>query len=164
MRPAAPYERALMRNWIRHIDDRIHNLIIFNWRHHLQRVATRWSDAQLAAKLQNIPSEERRQSWLRVARRPYTEEERAEARGKLVTLLDRMETALEPSGWLVGDAYSIADIAAVPFVKRIEEEIAPDQVTPQAHPHVARWWAVIQARPAFARAEIGPFLDAPDPI
>ena len=40
-----------------------------------------------------------------------------------------MEEALKPSGWLVGKAYSIADIAAAPFVKRIDEEIAPDEVT-----------------------------------
>ena len=162
LRPLNPYDRALMRNWIRHIDERIHNLIIFNWRHAFQGVASRWSDAELAAKLASIPSKERQESWLRVARHPYTEDERAEARAKLVALLDRMEAALVPSGWLTGDAYSIADIAAVPFVKRIEEEIAPDQVTTDAHPLVTQWWARIQARPAFARANIGPFLDAPE--
>ena len=70
-----------------------------------------------------------------------------------------MEDALKPSGWLVGKAYSIADIAAVPFVKRIDEEIAPDEVTANKHPRVTEWWTKIQARPAFARANIGPFLD-----
>jgi glutathione S-transferase len=159
LRPASPYDRALMRNWIRHIDGLIHNLIIFNWRHHLQQVASQWSDDELAAKLKNIPSKERQESWLRVARKPYTEEERAGARTKLIGLLDKMEEALAPSGWLVGDAYSIADIAAVPFVKRIEEEIAPEQVSAQSHPRVTEWWAAIQQRPAFARANIGPFLD-----
>jgi glutathione S-transferase len=70
-----------------------------------------------------------------VARKPYTEEEREAARTKLrQSLLDRMEDALKPSGWLVGRAYSIADIAAVPFVKRIDEEIAPDEVTAERHP------------------------------
>jgi len=73
-------------------------------------------------------------------------------------LLDKMEETLIPSGWLVGSAYSIADIAAVPFVKRIDEEIAPDQVSEKAHPRLAAWWARIQARPAFARANIGPFV------
>jgi glutathione S-transferase len=63
-----------------------------------------------------------------------------------------------PSGWLVASVYSIADIAAVPFVKRIDEEIAPDQVSEKTHPRVAEWWANIQARPAFARANIGPFV------
>ena len=161
LRPETPYERALMRNWIRHIDGLIGNLIIFNWRHHLQKTAERWSDEELAERLKNIPSKERQEAWLRVARKPYTEEERDAARGKLVTLLlDRMEEALKPSGWLVGKAYSITDIAAVPFVKRIDEEIAPHEVTASKHPRVSDWWAEIQARPAFGRAKIGPFLES----
>jgi glutathione S-transferase len=149
-----------MRNWIRHIDGLIHNLIIFNWRHHLQKVASQWSDEELAEKLKNIPSKERQESWLRVARKPYTEEERDAARAKLVLLLDKMEDALDPSGWLVGKAYSIADIAAVPFVKRIDEEIAPDEIGAKKHPRVSDWWTEIQARPAFARANFGSFLDS----
>src|SRR5258707_6804868 len=160
LRPDAPYERALMRNWIRHIDGLIHNLIIFNWRHHLQKVASQWSDEELAEKLKNIPSKERQESWLRVARKPYTEEERDAARAKLVLLLDKMEDALEPSGCLVGEAYSIADISAVPFVKRIDEEIAPHEVTAKKHPRVTDWWNSIQARPAFERAKFGAFLDS----
>jgi glutathione S-transferase len=83
------------------------------------------------------------------------------AREKLVTLLlDRMEGALKPSGWLVGKAYSIADIAAVPFVKRIDEEIAPHEMLANKHPLTAEWWAKIQPRPAFARANFGPFVES----
>ena len=160
LRPDAPYERAQMRNWIRHIDGLIHNLIVFNWRHHLQKVASQWSDEELAERIKNVPSRERQEAWLRVARKPYTEEERDAARGKLVTLLDKMEEALTPRGWLVGQAYSIADIAAAPFVKRIDEEIAPDQMTAPKHPRVNDWWAKLQARPAFARANFGPFLES----
>ena len=48
-------------------------------------------------------------------------------------------------------------LATVPFVKRIDEEIAPDQVSEKQHPRVVDWWARIQARPAFARVNIGPF-------
>ncbi len=158
LRPDSPYERALMRNWIRHIDGMIHNLIIFNWRHHLQKVAQQWSDEELAERLKNVPSKERQESWLRVARKPYTEDERDAARAKLVQLLDKMEEALNSGGWLVGRAYSIADIAAVPFVKRIDEEIAPDEVTAQKHPRVTEWWIKIQARPAFVRAKFDPFI------
>ena len=85
-----------MRNWIRHIDGLIGNLIIFNWRHHLQKTAQQWSDEELAEKLKNIPSKERQEAWLRVARKPYTEEEREDARAKLRhALLDRMEHALK---------------------------------------------------------------------
>jgi glutathione S-transferase len=159
LRPADAYGRAQMRNWVRHVDGLIQNLVVFNWRHHLQQVAQQWTDDELAAVVARIPSKERREAWMRVARRPYTEEERDEARANLVKLLDRMEAAItESGGWLVGDAYSIADIAVVPFVKRIDEEIAPDEMGADRHPAVAKWWADIQARPAFAQARIGPFL------
>jgi glutathione S-transferase len=159
LRPESAYDRALMRNWIRHIDGLIGNLIVFNWRHHLQKTAEKWTDEELAAKLKNIPSKERQEAWLRVARRPYTEEDRAAARDKLTTqLLDRMEESLKPSGWLVGGVYSIADIAATPFVKRIDEEIAPEEVTAKKHPRVADWWTKMQERPAYARAKFDPFI------
>ena len=160
LRPDDAYERAKMRNWIRHIDSLIGNLVIFNWRHQLQKVAQKWSDEELAEVIRKIPSPERKEAWMRVARRPYTEEERDEARAKLIGLLDRMEAAMDPHGWLVGDAYSIADIAAVPFIKRIDEEIAPDQMTEAKHPRVAAWWTAIQARPAYGRAGIGSFIEA----
>lgn len=160
LRPDNAYDRATMRNWIRHIDERIGNLIIFNWQHHLAKTASQWTDAELAEKMKNIPSKERQEAWLRAARRPYTEEERAGARAKLVELLDRMERTLGETPWLAGQTYSIADIGAVPFVKRIEEEIAPDEVTVAKHPRVTAWWAAIQARPAYERAKIGPFLSS----
>jgi glutathione S-transferase len=160
LRPEDAYGRATMRNWIRHADERIGNLIIFNWQHHLAKTASQWSDAELAERLKKVPSKERQEAWLRAARKPYTEEEKAAARAKLVEMLGRMEKTLAETAWLAGPRYSIADIALVPFVKRIDEEIAPDAVTDAAHPRVTAWWKAIQARPAFARAKIGPFLDS----
>ena len=60
LRPETPYERALMRNWVRHIDERIHNLIVFNWRHSFGAIASRWTDVELDAVLARVPSKERR--------------------------------------------------------------------------------------------------------
>jgi glutathione S-transferase len=158
LRPDDAYSRALMRNWIRHVDGLIGNLIVFNWAHGMAQIAQKWSDAELAEKLARVPSKERREAWLRTARKPYTEEERGEARDKLKTaLLDRMEEALASSGWLAGNRYSLADIGAVPFVKRVEEEIAPDEMTKARHPRVVAWWETIQARPAFKVARIEAF-------
>jgi len=102
LRPDNAYDRATMRNWIRHVDERIGNLIIFNWRHSLQKVAEKWTDAELEEHVKKIPSKERQEAWRRVARRPYTEEERAGARAKLVKLLGRMETTLKETAWLAG--------------------------------------------------------------
>ena len=60
---------------------------------------------------------------------------------------------------VAGERYTIADIAQVPFVKRIDEEIAPDEMKPDKHPRMAKWWAAIQARPAFERARIRGFVE-----
>ena len=91
-------------------------------------------------RLEKIPSKERQEAWLRVARRPFTQDEEAEARRKLVLLLDKMEASLKQHAWLVGESYSLADIGVVPFVKRIDEEIAPDEVSENKHPRVLAWW------------------------
>ena len=57
LRPDTPYERAEMRNWIRHIDGLIGNLIIFNWRHHLAKTASQWSDAGTRREAQEHPEQ-----------------------------------------------------------------------------------------------------------
>jgi glutathione S-transferase len=158
LRPADPYQRAEMRNWIRHADERIGNLIIFNWKHSLAKTASQWSDEELAERLKKVPSKERQEAWRRAARRPYTAEEEGEARRRLVLMLDKMEASLGRHAWLVGDTYSLADISVVPFVKRIDEEIAPDEVADSKHPRVLAWWQRVQSRPAFAEARIGPFV------
>jgi hypothetical protein len=59
LRPDDAFGRATMRNWIRHADERIGNLIIFNWVHNLAKTASQWSDAELAERLKKIPSKER---------------------------------------------------------------------------------------------------------
>jgi glutathione S-transferase len=159
LRPADPYLRAEMRNWIRHVDERIGNLIVFNWKHSIQKTASQWSDEELKERVAKIPSKERQEAWMRVARRPFTKEEEDTARAKLVVLLDKMEANLKQHAWMVGSSYSLADIGVVPFVKRIDEEIAPDEVSEKKHPRVLAWWTAIQARPAFTEAKIGPLVD-----
>lgn len=155
--PRDPYDMAMTRNWVRHVDGLITNLIRFNWRHSLAKRAEKMTEDELSEMLKRIPSAERREAWIRAARKPYTEEELAESRAVLVDLLDQMEGMIE-NGWLIGGAYGLADIAVAPFVRRIDEEIAPDAMSPDQRPKVAAWWAALQARPAYGRADFGPFV------
>lgn len=160
LRPSDPYERAVMRNFVRWTDEKsLPNLLILNWSIALQPGASQWSDAQLQEKLARIPTAERREAWIRIARQPYTEEEKAAALGKLLQLVDKMEQMLAASTWLVGDRYSLADIAAVPFIARIDE-IAPESLGADLHPRVHAWWAAVRQRPAFAEARFDRFDDA----
>ena len=59
-----------------------------------------------------------------------------------------LESVIPASGYLVGDAYSHADIAvASPFVNAAHCGIAPDAAT---HPKLSAWVAAMHARPSFA--------------
>ncbi|WP_197021927.1 glutathione S-transferase family protein [Sulfitobacter sp. 20_GPM-1509m] len=161
--PSDPYDLAQMRNWVRYVDGLIGNLIRFNWRYTIQDRAAKLSESELQALLDKIPSAERREAWLRVARKPYTAEELDQARDNLVAMLDRMEEMMV-DGWLVRGGFSLADIAVAPFVKRISEEIAPDELLHEKRPKVTDWWARLQSRPAYIRARFDPFLSVdPDP-
>src|SRR6478609_1465514 len=157
LRPADPYQRALMRNFVRWTDEKsLPNLLILNWSLMLQPAARQWSDQELEQKLQRIPTPERREAWVRIARKPYTGEEKAQALAKLLELVDKMEAMLQDSPWLVGGAYSLADIGAVPFIARIAE-LEPACLTAAAHPRVHAWWQAVQQRPAFAAARLQRF-------
>lgn len=156
LRPADAYDLALMRNWIRYVDGLITNLIRFNWRHSLAKRAAQMTEAELEAMLKNVPSAERKEAWRRAAREPYTEAELDESRGHLLAMLDRMEVMIR-DGALIGGRYGLADIATAPFVRRIEEEIAPDALS--SRPNCADWWQRLTSRPAYARADFAPFVD-----
>ncbi len=160
LRPADAYARAVMRNFVRWIDEAcLPKLIVFNWSISMQPVAGQWDDAKLAERLARIPTAERREAWTRVARKPYTDDEKAEAMTGLLKLLDKMDAMLaeSPHGWLLGEGYSIADIAAVPFVMRISELNAPALAE---HPQVVDWWQRVRQRPAFKLARIEPYEDS----
>jgi len=166
LRPADPYDRAQMRNFVRWTDERVlPALLRLNWSQMLQPTASRWSDAELAERLRRIPTAERREAWARIARRPYTEDELAEARATLVSLLDRLEALLADTHWLIGGAFSLADIAATPFVARAVE-ILPDalghaEADVPPRPRTAAWWDAVRARPSFAAARLQPFAEVP---
>jgi glutathione S-transferase len=159
LRPEDPYARALMRNFVRWTDDKVlPQLLILNWSQMLQPAAQRWTDQELQDKLQRIPTAERREAWLRIARKPYTEDEKAHAREVLRELVTRMEQLLQGAPWLMGERYSLADIAAAPFIARIAE-IDPEALDLARQPRVHDWWQRVQLRPAFAVARLQRFGD-----
>ena len=159
LRPTDPYELAVMRNFVRWTDEKsLPNLLILNWSIALQPGASQWTDAQLQEKLARIPTAERREAWVRIARKPYSEEEKAAALQKLLLLVPKMETMLGESTWLIGDRFSLADIAATPFIARIAE-LAPESLSAASNPRVHAWWQEIQRRPAFAEARFDRFDD-----
>ena len=67
-------------------------------------------------------------------------------------VLKDMNTALDDNEWLAGAQFSLADIAMIPYVTRLDR-LGLDEMWAQ-RPSVARWFEAVQARPSFASAVI----------
>lgn len=161
--PADPRQRYEVRLFSIYIDGTCLPAVQkHNWMRRMRPVAMKWSDEELEARLAAIPTEERRKVWYKMARDPYTDEELQTALDVLIDMTDRIEAGVRDGDWIVGNAYSLADIAAVPYVRRVEE-IAPDALNAARRPGVADWWARIKARPAYAKAHIGGYDEQSDP-
>lgn len=76
---------------------------------------------------------------------PYAIERYTNEANRLLQVLD---THLQGRDFIAGDAYSIADMAAYPWIGVYDK--APIDMTP--YPEVQRWHASIKARPATERA------------
>lgn len=153
--PRDPGERHDMRLWGAYIDQTCLPAVQkHNWMVLFHPFARNWSDDELEARLAAIPTIERRNTWRRMAREPYTPEELDTALDVLRDMMDRIEARLQSRAWLIGDAFSLADIAAAPYVVRFTE-IAPTELA--RWPMAAEWWSRITARPSYAQAVMGPF-------
>ena len=79
--------------------------------------------------------------------------------GDLFTLkrmLDDMQEALEQTKWLAGDSYSLADIALLAYVDRLER-LSMSGLWADRAPLVGKWLAAAQARPSYAQS-IDPYI------
>ncbi len=151
LRPASPEARARMRLWTRRIDEGVHvasrtvGVCIVN-RH-----------IYAAKKPEQI---KQYYAGMRDTVRRSNDQVNIEGGldspllpGAVATfrkLFQDMDQTLAQSEWLAGDSYSLADIALVVYVRRLESfMMAPlwDDLT-----HLNAWYRRIEARPAYDRA------------
>jgi len=163
LRPTDPMLLYQLRVFAKYVDDDCLPAVQHpNWMSKMHPMARQWSDEELQRRLAAIPTAGRRRLWYRMAREPFTTDEMEAAFAVLRDLLDRIETMTAESGWIIGDSFSLADIAAAPYVKRLEEE-EPHQLDPSSRPRTVDWWSRVQARPAYAGAGIGDYMAQSDP-
>ncbi len=151
LRPADAAGRADMRMWMKFQDDVLYNAqrpATFNLMVK-QRLAS-LSDAEIQGLVARHPSPQRAQHFLTWARGPIDEKVVAEARQNIDGVFARLETRLANAAWLAGSTFSLADLAYMAFIERIEILGFAESWTKR--PGTARWAAALKARPSFARA------------
>jgi glutathione S-transferase len=79
----------------------------------------------------------------------FSKKEFDEAYGRMDYVFARSEAALADGPYLAGNAYSLADIAILPYIYAFRE-VRPELMT--AHPRVGEWYERVMARPAVQAA------------
>lgn len=152
LRPDGALPRARMRTWMRRIDDSVQRAI------GNLSMGIYIRDAHLAK-----PPEERAAYFARMPDRDRAERQQvAIANGTygpqfavavrvLSQFVDDLDRALDGHEWLVGGRFTLAEVAVVPFVTRLEMVAMDALWTGGRRPRVQAWWDRLQARPSWQR-------------
>lgn len=81
------------------------------------------------------------------------------ARREISLALDLLERALAGRSFLVGDAYSLAEVSYLPTLQLLHDTRQADLV--EARPSLRAWWLRIQARPSWQAVLAAEPLDMP---
>ncbi len=150
--PADPYRRAVARLWMKKIDDYLHaacSTVTFATAN--RKALLQLSPEELEARFQRMPDPAYRERQRLGVAHGLDAPHVALAVRQHDKYLGEMEAALRDSLYLAGDAYSLADAAATPYVNRAEM-IGMDALWVGQRPRVAAWLARVRERPSFERA------------
>jgi glutathione S-transferase len=153
--PASPGDRAAVRIWTKAVDEELHPACsaityIVSHRHAILRNGVDSFEAFLqAGSTEGITARTLKWQWI---------EKGIAAPGAADKIrlydgyLHQMEKALGQSEWLVGDTFTMADIAMAPYVNRLAA-LAMESIWAKGRlPHVERWFDRVRARPTFEAA------------
>jgi glutathione S-transferase len=151
--PRDPYQKAMARLWMKKVDDYLHaacNALTFAiaFRPILLRKKT---SEELEARFAAIPDSNTRDRQRQAVLLGLEAPQVGAALRNYDKFMGEMEEALAHSPCLAGDSYSLADVAATPYVNRAPM-LALDGILLNARPRVVEWFKRIRQRPSFEAA------------
>lgn len=149
--PGNAVDRARARFWVKYEDDVLHPAIRpATFALMMSPELAQRSDKELEQMVAAHPNKQRAEELRRAARAPVDEGKVELARQTMKTALERLERRLTEAPWLGGETYSLADIAAAPFIDRLEELNLTGLWTGKSA--LNDWIARTKARPAYQEA------------
>jgi glutathione S-transferase len=153
--PKAPLERARVREWTKAVDEELHPACsaityVVSHRHTILRNGVGSFEEFLAGGVrEGAAARTLKWQWIQLG----LEAPGAADKIRLYdSYLQKMEHALRGSAWLVGERFSMADVALAPYVNRLAA-LAMDGLWERGRlPRVADWFARVRARPTFRPA------------
>lgn len=156
LKPVSPHSRANMQEWIKGSDEELY-----------QAVSSLSFSMVFRDRLNGMSREAREGHFMKQTEIDRTHRQRScvadgmsspyvlRAVAAWETLLQKLEAVLEKDGpWILGDQYSLVEIALGPFFMRVQDlQILP--IWMQERPLTVQWWNEVQRRSNFIMAQVG---------
>jgi glutathione S-transferase len=152
LRPSSAYGRAQMRMWTKVPDEGLHIACasVTYASAFVYQLRANHNKAQWEKRLAKLPDRARAERQRQILEQEFKAPFVKDAVKLHDKVLKDMETTLSSRQWLAGDEYSLADIAVIPYVTRLDR-LGLEGMWAE-RPNVARWFAAVQARPSFNSA------------
>jgi glutathione S-transferase len=152
--PQDPYARSKVHMTTKLMDEYVHNCCtVLTFATANRQNMLKKSVEQLEAELAKSPSKARAEVKRQVYHHGLDAPIVVDALRHHLRLIDRIDAAMKEGPYVAGSDYSLADIAATPYIWRLSKlrlsRLWDDK------PGVARWYERIQQRPSFEKAVEG---------
>lgn len=148
LKPATPYQRANMRLWMKHVDNKLHpSCGALQWPLVMRPALMEKSEAEREALLARIPEKPRRERQKRLVKLGLEAPDVVDAvHVYRKTILD-MEAALAEHAWMVSDGFTLADVCLAPYFQTILQ--FGWSCMYEDCPRVGDWFARCRARESY---------------
>jgi glutathione S-transferase len=153
--PRAPLERAQVRVWTKAVDEELHPACsaityVVSHRHTILRNGAGSFEEFLArGRGEGLAARTQKWQWIQHGLAAPGAAEKIELYD---AYLRKMEQVLAERDWLVGSAFSMADVAMAPYVNRLAALAMHGMWEGGRLPRVEDWFARVRARPTFEPA------------
>ncbi len=150
LKPEGAEARHAMRLYTKQTDDRAQPAIaVLTYAIGARPMMLAQPKEQVMEMFSKIPLEAKRKARISVYENGVKAPEVAEAIKVFVALFKDMEKRLHENTWLAGPDISLADIAAMPYVLRIDHLGLTPMIEDSGLPKLAAWYDRVKARPSF---------------
>jgi GST-like protein len=150
LRPSDAYERWRVLMWARFVNEVLEPAVsTLGAKKYLSPALAGRDRRDVEKTIARMPTQEQREAWTAALDNACTDELVADSCRKIGLGVKKIEDALGTSEWLVGSAYSLADVDAYAILSPVRV-LAPDLL--KDAPRTAAWLWRIDARPAVQAA------------
>jgi glutathione S-transferase len=152
LRPQSTYDRAGMRFWMKHVDNKLHpSCGTLQWPMVMRAALMEKSEEERQALLDKIPEKPRRERQKRLVQFGLDAPDVADAVKTYRTTVLDMEKTLQDRPWMSGENFSLSDVCLAPYFQTLLQFGWTDLYEKDC-PKVADWYARCRQRPSYRSA------------